>query len=145
MPEPARRPLWTVLGLLLAAALALWTAALLPHPGNEVPALNPLAVLALALMAAVLATSGWPRRLFGALALVASLIPFGVLVRSDLPPAPAVLCGLAGVLLAAAGVLVMARGHRMPRMGSRYQRHQSRGPSNPTMWDELDAGRDPTG
>lgn len=67
-----------------------------------------------------------------------------------------VLTALAGVLLLAAGTVVVLTGHRMPRMGSRYQRRAgpdtapAAGPDAPpgaagrSLWDELDAGRDPT-
>ena len=54
-----------------------------------------------------------------------------------------VLGAVAALLLLGAGVLLATRGHRMPRMGSRYQPGPRRGA--PSMWDELDAGRDPTG
>jgi hypothetical protein len=146
MTEPRRsaqstRSLLTALVLLLVAAFALWVAGLLP-PRDSQPALVPLAVLSLAAGAAVLATSGWLRRLIGALIVLSAAAPIGVLVWSGPPAAAAALCAAAGLLLLAAGSLVVARGHRMPRMGSRYS--SSSRPREPTPWDELDAGRDPT-
>ncbi len=116
--------------------------------GSEVlPALAPLGVLALAAVAAALATGGWVRRLLGALLLVAAVPPvLGVLRVADegwltgaavsaaglparsvpagtatvLPTGPGFAAGGAA-LLAAAGVALVVRGHRMPRLGRRYQ------------------------
>ncbi|WP_318295521.1 Trp biosynthesis-associated membrane protein, partial [Streptomyces griseoaurantiacus] len=81
----ARRPMWVVVLLLVLAAGALWgssrlawTALVEERPGGAVtvalregdehsPALVPLALLALAGIAAVVATGGWVRRVLGAL------------------------------------------------------------------------------
>ena len=138
------------------------------------PALGPLAVLALAAVAAVLASSGWVRWLLGALLIGAAVPPtVGVLRVLDgrwltsiamsaaqrparsvpvgsvtvLLPGPA-LAAVAAVLLAAAGAALVLRGHRMPRLGRRYQTPAARsnGPEIPTgrFWERMDAGEDPT-
>lgn len=150
-PEPARgrvhehrsgRALWAVVGLLAAAAIVLWVGAL--RGGGA--AQSALAVLALGMIAAVLATGGLPRRLLGALlAAVAAVATAGVLAAIAGPAGaalPAVLGVTAGALLLAAGVLLATLGHRMPRMGSRYRSPNRR--SRRSLWDEMDAGRDPT-
>ena len=80
---PERRPLWTVVGLLALAALLLWVSSLMtwswtqhsdPLTGVVTTKLNgsereaalvPLALLALALIAAVVATGGLVRRIAG--------------------------------------------------------------------------------
>jgi hypothetical protein len=132
-----RRPIWAVVGLLAAAAVLLWVGAL--RGGGA--AQSALAVLALAAIAAALATGGLPRRLLGivvaAVGVVTALTALGSAVL------PAILGIAAGALLLAGGALLATLGHRMPRMGSRYEPGPARG--GPSMWDELDAGRDPTG
>ena len=83
--RPGLRPLWTVVGLLVLGAGALWLSSRLAwswsrettplrgtvvvtRPGaDESPALIPLAVLAVAAVAAVLAIGGWARRVIGLL------------------------------------------------------------------------------
>lgn len=190
--------LWAVVAMLVMAAIALWIASLLvwtwevkvtggfgvPHElrgGQAEPALVGLAVAALAAVAAVLATSGWPRRAVGVLLLAGGAGAL-VLVRRGLArPGIAFmsadqhwvddierwsaqsgigigLAALAGVLLVVSGVLVLVAGHRMPRMGSRYQRSsKTDGPRavheqaereqavrERSLWEEMDAGRDPT-
>ena len=191
VPEgPAsRKELTATVGLLVAAAVALGAAAVLGWAwidfqvpkrgivairvdGSEVlPALTPLAVLALAAVAAVLATGGWARRLLGGLLLVAAVPPIlGVLQAPDegwltaaamsaagwpagsvhaetttmLPAGPSFAAGGA-ILLVAAGATLVLRGHRMPRLGRRYQAPSSR-PSGPEdgLWARMDAGEDPT-
>lgn len=89
--RPGARPLWTVIGLLVLGAGALWLASSLTwswsreltplrgsvvvtQKGGEVsPSLVPLALVALAAVAAVLAIGGWGRRLVGALVGIAGL------------------------------------------------------------------------
>jgi hypothetical protein len=191
VPEGAasRRELTATVALLVAAAVALSAAAMLGWAwvdfqvpkrgivavgvdGSEVlPALTPLAVLALAAVAAVLATGGWARRLLGGLLLAAAVPPIlGVLQAPDegwltaaamsaagwsagsvhaetttlLPAGPGFAAGGA-ILLVAAGATLVLRGHRMPRLGRRYQAPSSR-PSEPEdgLWARMDAGEDPT-
>lgn len=134
------------------------------------PALVGLAVAALAAVAAVLATGGWLRRAVGALVLVGGLGTLAVAVGGLAEPrlrrmsdtgfdryadqvdgwfvqatVAVGLTALAGVLLVVAGGIVLATGHRMPRMGARYQRTPEQARRvEPALWDELDAGRDPT-
>ena len=167
MPEPpvSRHALLATIALLIAASAVLGGAAALGWAqidvqtplrgiirvrlaGSEVlPAMGPLAVLALAAVAAVLATGGRVRWLLGALLLgatapvtVAVLRAFdarwltGVAMSAAQRPARSILLGPATILfagpvlaaigaglLAAAGVALLARGHRMPRLGRRYQ------------------------
>ena len=167
MPEPpaARRALLATIAALIAASAALAGAAALGWAhievhtplrgivgvrlaGSEVlPALGPLAVLALAAVAAVLATGGRVRWLLGAVLLgaaapldVAVLRVFdlewltGVAMSATQLPARSVPLGPATILfagpvlaavgaglLAAAGVALLTRGRRMPRLGRRYQ------------------------
>jgi hypothetical protein len=138
------------------------------------PALGPLAALALAAVAAVLATGGWARWLLGALLLAAAVPPIVAVLRvadgrwltgaamsgAELPArstaygtatvlfaGPALAAGGA-LLLAVAGVALGVRGHRMPRLGRRYQAPGGR-PSGAVIpaggfWERMDAGDDPT-
>ena len=182
-----RRALAATAGLLAAAAAALGGAAALtwarrpfavPLRGTVPvavdgagvsPSLGPLALLALAAVAAVLATGGWARRVLGAVFLAAAVPPASATVRAlagpdALVPAPArsapagaatlVAAGplaavLGALLLVAAGVLLAAAGHRMPRLGSRYRTPvaaRADPPPDPErrLWESLDAGEDPT-
>ncbi|MGH3933783.1 MAG: Trp biosynthesis-associated membrane protein [Pseudonocardiaceae bacterium] len=178
MPDGAaasRRALAATVVLLIAAAAGLagagalgwaWVDLQVPRRGivevrvdgsELLPALAPLAVFALAAVAAVLATGGWARRLLGGLLLLAAVPPvLGVLMVTDegwliaaalpaagwsagsggsveagmvtmLPSGPGFAAGGA-VLLVAAGVTLMVRGHRMPRLGRRYQAPTARRP-----------------
>jgi hypothetical protein len=138
------------------------------------PALGPLAVLALAAVAAVLASSGRVRWLLGALLLGLAVLPTMAVLRaldgrwladaamSAAPrPARSVPVGAAtvlfagpglavagAVLLGVAGVTLVVRGHRMPRLGRRYQapadRPNGQLPPDGRFWERLDAGEDPT-
>ncbi len=138
------------------------------------PALAPLALLALASIAAVLATGGRARWLLGAVLLVAAVPPAIAALRvtdghgltgaalavAGLParsvPVGAVTVLVAGpalaaggaALLAAAGVALVGWGHRMPRLGRRYQvpTAQPNGqlPPDGRFWERMDAGEDPT-
>jgi len=132
----SRRPLWTVVGLLAAAAVALWVGAL--RGGGA--AQSALAVLALAMVAAALATAGWLRRALGLV--VAAVAVVGAVVAAGRGGLATVLGMVAALLLAAAAALLAVHGHRMPRMGARYR--APGGPAKRDPWDELDAGRDPT-
>ncbi|MGH3824541.1 MAG: Trp biosynthesis-associated membrane protein [Pseudonocardiaceae bacterium] len=138
------------------------------------PALGPLAVLALAAVAAVLASSGRVRWLLGAVLLGAAVLPTiavlrvldgrwltGAAMAATDRPARSVPVGTAtvlvagpaltvagGVLLAVAGVALVVRGHRMPRLGRRYEapaaRRDGQLPPDGRFWERLDAGEDPT-
>ncbi|MDA3643872.1 Trp biosynthesis-associated membrane protein [Saccharopolyspora indica] len=135
------------------------------------PELVPMALASLAAVAAVLATGGWLRRVVGVLVLVAgaalawrSVQAFtgGLAVRSapSAPPGSApvgevaaqpygpLLVLTAAVLLVVAGALVLLRAGRMPAMGAKYSapgtaKRKSHDPDR-QMWQDLDAGRDPT-
>lgn len=189
-PQAGRRALLACVALLIAAAIALAGAAALDWvtvgfqvplrgnarvqvPGSGVqPALGPLALLALAAVAAVLATGGWVRRLLGVVLLGTAIPPaLGAagladphrLVRAamragELPArsvpdgtvsvllAGPVLAGTGALLLAGASGVLILRGHRMPRMGRRYQAPAARSgePQDRELWDRIDAGEDPT-
>ncbi|HEY3262500.1 MAG TPA: Trp biosynthesis-associated membrane protein [Pseudonocardiaceae bacterium] len=135
------RALWAVAGLLAGAAVLLWVGA---YRGGG-PGHSALAVLALAMIAAVLATGGLVRRLLATA--VAAVGVVTVLVARGGAPLPAALGVIAAAALLAAGVLLATFGHRMPRMGSSYRAGRAAaGPAGErSMWEELDAGRDPTG
>jgi hypothetical protein len=194
VPEraPARRALVATIAALIVASAMLGGAAMLGWAQVDVqvplrgivqvrvggsavlPALVPLAFLALAAVAAVLATPGCGRWLLGVLLLVAAVPPAIAVLRvadgrwltgaamsvAELP-ARSVAVGTATVLftgpalaaggaawLAAAGVVLGVRGHRMPRLGRRYQAPsvRSHGPLPPDgrLWERMDAGEDPT-
>jgi uncharacterized membrane protein (TIGR02234 family) len=191
-PAP-RRPGSRLLGLavvgLLLAALALWGASRgtwltatweVPLRGTVVvtangadtePVLVPWALLALAAIGGLLATSGWGRRAVGVIVGVAGLWALLRAVSGLAAPAPALLpasarqagralgvavtpvwpllAALGGVLLVGAGALVAARGSLMPRLGARYDAPTGRARTRPvdddrTLWEALDAGEDPT-
>jgi uncharacterized membrane protein (TIGR02234 family) len=191
-PAP-RRPGPRLLGLavvgLLLGALALWGASRgtwltatweVPLRGNVVatatgadtePVLVPWALLALAAIGGLLATSGWGRRAVGVIVGVAGLWALLQAVSGLAAPAPALLpaparqagralgvqvtlvwpllAALGGLLLLAAGALVAARGSLMPRLGARYDAPTGRARARPldderSLWDALDAGEDPT-
>lgn len=141
--------------------------------GDFQPALPGLAILLLATVAAVLAVSGWPRRALGGLLVLLGCFTAFVLTwrglseqrtryvsdvgfdrwtddidRWDVEVAFGIgLTGLAGLLIITAGAVLLATGHRMPRMGGRYRTPGARrapAAGDRAMWDELDAGRDPT-
>jgi Tryptophan-associated transmembrane protein (Trp_oprn_chp) len=137
-------------------------------------AVGPLAVLALAAVAAVVATSGRVRWLLGAMLLGAAvLLSIGVLrvfndrwltataiAAADRParsvpvgtatvlPVGPVLAMAGAALLAVAGLVLVVGGHRMPRLGRRYQAPKARRdgqlPPEGQLWERLDAGEDPT-
>lgn len=181
-----RRPLWVVLALLVLASAVLWGSSRLiwfgavqARPGGgstvrvedgaqHVPALLALAVLALAGIAGVLATSGLLRRGVGVLlalagvgAAVLAVAGSGGRGPTQLPqdkadelrraveqvPFARGLAGLAGLLLVVAGALLVLRGDRMPRLGARYRAPSAaRQIADPErrLWHALDAGEDPT-
>ncbi|MCD2197774.1 Trp biosynthesis-associated membrane protein [Actinomycetospora endophytica] len=191
-PSP-RRPGSRLLGLavvgLLLGALALWGASRgtwltatweVPLRGTVVatadgadtePVLVPWALLALAAIGGLLATSGWGRRVVGVIVGVAGLWALLRAVSGLAAPAPALLPAsarqagravgvavtpvwpllgaLGGLLLLAVGALVAARGSVMPRLGARYDAPGGRARARPEddergLWEALDAGEDPT-
>jgi hypothetical protein len=144
------RLLWIVTGLLAVAALALWGSSKLTWP-RQPGALVPLALVSLAGIAGVLATSGWARRAVGVLlaltALAAGWSAFGdVFELGGALPARGV-AGLAVLALLAAGVLLVRGGHRMPRLGAGYATPAAaKGNETPEreLWRALSEGKDPT-
>jgi uncharacterized membrane protein (TIGR02234 family) len=164
--------------LLVAAAAALGAAAALPWARATfrvplrgvvpvdvdgaalVPALGPLALLALGAVAATLATTGWARRVLGLLVVLAAVPvargavsvrdPGGVVeaATGQLPAraeptgeivvlaAGPALTGLGAVSLAIAGAALALAGRRMPGLGTRYRVPAARraapaGPADP--------------
>ncbi|HEY2195208.1 MAG TPA: Trp biosynthesis-associated membrane protein [Actinomycetospora sp.] len=191
-PAP-RRPGPRLLGLavvgLVLAAVALWGASRgtwltatwdVPLRGRVVttvvgadaePVLVPWALLALAAIGGLFATSGWGRRAVGVVVGVAGLWALLRAVSGLAAPAPSqlpaparqagralgvqvtvawpLLAALGGVLLLGVGVLVAARGSVMPRLGARYDAPGGRPSTRPadderSLWEALDAGEDPT-
>jgi hypothetical protein len=168
----SRRPLWiVVLALLLASAVLWWSSRLTwasdlrARPGggaatqvwhtgaDSVPALVPLALVALAGVAGVVAVGGWPRRLLGVVLALAGIgaAGLGVLTRLGTElgffPWGRVLAVLSGVLLVLAGTLLVRLGDRMPKLGAGYRAPSA--VSRPAdgddgMWQALSEGRDPT-
>ncbi|NMO89601.1 Trp biosynthesis-associated membrane protein [Actinomycetospora sp. TBRC 11914] len=177
-----------VVGLVLAAA-SLWGASRgtwltatwdVPLRGRVVatavgadtePVLVPWALLALAAIGGLFATSGWGRRAVGVVVGVAGLWALLRAVSGLAAPAPSqlpasaqqagralgvqvtlawpLLAALGAVLLLAVGVLVAVRGSVMPRLGARYDAPGARPRDRPAddergLWEALDAGEDPT-
>jgi tryptophan-associated transmembrane protein len=137
--------------LLLGAAAALWGATELSWgAGTGGPGFAALAVLAVASLAGVYALAGWPRRLLGAVVVVAGGYVCWRALGAD--GAFDVLTGrglalLGGVLFVAGGALVARHADTLPTMGAKYERagaeHRSGDPDK-DMWDGLSGGQDPT-
>ncbi|ROP40953.1 MULTISPECIES: Trp biosynthesis-associated membrane protein [Saccharothrix] len=152
--RPGRRPLWIVVALLLLGAVALWGASALSWDasadrsgGDVVPALTPLALLCLAAIAAVVALSGWVRRLLGAVVLLAGAAAAFQGVDADGPVTGRGLVLLGAALAVAAGVLLVVRGPAMPRLGGGYQTPgAAKRTADPEreLWNALERGDDPT-
>jgi uncharacterized membrane protein (TIGR02234 family) len=188
---PARR-LTVVLLSLAVAALGLWVATRLvwlrvsyqsplrglvtaQATGAQIrPELGAFALLAIAAVAAVVATGGWPRRVLGALVVAAGgwavwqcvswLLGGGVGPLAELPlqphpPGDAVLTGApsrtpasllglaAGLLLLAAGAAVVCWARAMPKLGGRYAAPGTSARAkdrDSEWWTAMDAGEDPT-
>ena len=186
---PARL-LGLVVVLLVVAAAVLWGSSRatwvsqvidgLPAPRTNTaegaraePILVPWALLCLAAVGGLLATSGWGRRVVGTLVAVAGLwavlrgvvglvapaataLPVGLRPGDRPLPAEAVPAGpivgvVGGLLMLAAGLLAARWAAVLPRMGARYD--APGGPAAPrvppadpdrALWEALDDGRDPT-
>lgn len=170
MPEPpAKRRLWATIGLLIVGAAALWGSSRLTWwaaavdagvrgtlveselGAERAPALVPLAVLAAAGIAGVIATSGWPRRLLGAVLLVAGaaacvLAVVGAVDGGQLRPGH-LLALLGGVLVLTGGAVSAWWASAMPRLGQRYENPQvpkAAADRNDDLWKALSKGEDPT-
>ncbi|MDQ3789686.1 MAG: Trp biosynthesis-associated membrane protein [Actinomycetota bacterium] len=168
-----KRPLWMIAVLLLGAAAALWGANELswipsePPPPPDDPGggalLSPgkiyepdrpgfavVAWLALASLAGVFAVGGWPRRLLGAIVVVAGGWVCWEAIRTagtfDLFTGRG-LALFGGLLFLAAGALIVVHAATLPTMGARYERANARrrsGDPDKDMWDGLSEGEDPT-
>ncbi|MGW3959817.1 Trp biosynthesis-associated membrane protein [Amycolatopsis sp. NPDC005003] len=162
---------------LLLAALALWGASRLTwfaefrdggvrgtvlyrETGEQrATALVPLALLALAGVAGLVATGGWARRVLGVVLALAGVAAawLGVAgVRfsgyADGLPVTQLLLGrglavVAGILLAAGGLAALKGAGRATRLGAKYAapatRKTVRDP-DVQLWDALSGGEDPT-
>ncbi len=155
--------------LLPGGAAALWAASRLPWgtrprprpgtdatltvdiPGSEVaPALVPLAVLALAGIAGVVAVGGIFRRILGSVFAAAGVVPIWLGVNG--PEVSGFTWGrtlavIGGVLMVAAGIVLLARSNRLPRLGARYQSPsvaKEFAQDDSDLWSALSEGDDPT-
>jgi uncharacterized membrane protein (TIGR02234 family) len=174
-----RRPLWTIIVALLLGAGLLWASSRLawswsvaqtPLRGKVVsvqdgatdqPALVPLALLALAAIAGLLATGGWLRRIVGGLVVLAGAGTIAVALTklsgifgahpNGYPQLQVVtahaLAILAGLVVVLAGVLVVRAADRLPRLGANYETpgaaKRKRDP-DAELWQALSEGDDPT-
>jgi tryptophan-associated transmembrane protein len=176
-PASSKRPLWIVtVALLLGAALLwgssrlVWTAqtrnagvrgiVLDTQTGAQTTgALIPLAVLALAGVAGMIATGGWARRALGVILAVAGAAACWVAVDGahwhGYPPGAPVtqivtgrgLALLAGILVIAAGLTAFRYARVMPRLGARYSApsvKKSGRDADAELWEALSEGEDPT-
>jgi len=138
------------------------------------PVLVPWALLALAAIAGLLATSGWGRRVVGALLVVAGLWVVLQGAGGLAPPAPGalpavaqvpgrpvgvdvavagpILAAIGGLLLGGVGLLMVLAAPVLPRLGARYDAPTEKRPPtadrrpdpDQQLWKALDEGRDPT-
>jgi uncharacterized membrane protein (TIGR02234 family) len=189
-PAPARL-LGLVVVLLVVAAAVLWGSSRATWVSQVVeglqgprtlsgdgaraePILVPWALLCLAAVGGLLATSGWGRRVVGTLVAVAGLwavlrgvaglvtpdttaLPIGAIPGDRPRPAEVALTGpivgiLGGLLMLSAGLLAARWAAVLPRMGARYDAPGAAAaprppPADPdrALWEALDDGRDPTG
>lgn len=176
---PRRRLLWIVVVGLASAAALLWGAGQLAWDwqvravpgGGSVPretsgavlhpSLTPLALLALAAIAAAVATGGWPRRIVGVLVALCGLVAlwlglgsFGAVFAAHPPGYPTLttafgrlLAALAGLVLVGCGAVLVRAAQSLPRLGAAYQAPGAeRRPVDPDrrMWEALSDGEDPT-
>ncbi|SEC22627.1 Tryptophan-associated transmembrane protein (Trp_oprn_chp) [Amycolatopsis tolypomycina] len=173
----AKRPLWMMVVALLLGALALWGASRLTwfaefrdggvrgtvlyrETGEQrASALVPLALLALAGVAGLVATGGWARRVLGVVLALAGVaaVWLGVAgVRfsgyADGLPVTEMLLGrglvvLGGILVATGGLAAVKGASRATRLGAKYAapatRKKVRDP-DAQLWDALSEGEDPT-
>jgi hypothetical protein len=153
--------------LLLGAAVALWGATEVAwgdtsapdqpgigaaNPGDGMPDLTAIALLALAGLAGVFAVGGWLRRILGAIFVAAGGYTAWVAIDTVMLGGFSLWTGrgfafLGAVALLAAGALVVAHARRLPTMGARYETANARartGDPDKDMWDGLSEGEDPT-
>ncbi|WP_341770900.1 Trp biosynthesis-associated membrane protein [Actinocrispum wychmicini] len=135
--------------LLLVGSAALWGSSRLSWGGGVPTSLVPLALLALAGIAGVLATSGWARRVVGGVVVLAGVAAGWAGLDGGLGHGlwARVVALLAALALVVAGVVLVRSGHRMPRLGARYQTPAAaRANETPEkeLWRALSEGQDPT-
>lgn len=171
--------MWTLILLLVAGAALLWLSSrltwdwskqvsplrgvvIVKRTGSEVEsALNPLALLSLAAVAATLAIGGWPRRIIGGLVGCAGLAAIWLGV-SGLPgvfgthpagyPRSQVIVGhlvavLAGICVVLAAVAIVRHAVELPKLGGNYQAPgapRRRRDPDAELWQALSEGHDPT-
>jgi hypothetical protein len=126
---------------------------------QRVGVLVPLALLALAGIAGMVAIGGWPRRALGAVLVLAGAAAcwagFSGLRLSgyaDGLPVAQILIGhglaeLAGILVIAGGLIGIKGAGRMPRLGARYSAPGAKRPArdpDTALWEALSEGEDPT-
>jgi hypothetical protein len=129
------------------------------HGAEEAVSLVPLAVLAVAGVAGMVATGGWARRVLGLILVLAGLgacwagvdglrlsgypagIPAGQIITGHL------LAVLGGILVLAGGLLGTRNAGRMPRLGARYAAPGGKTKAtdpDAELWEALSDGDDPT-
>ncbi|OXM73484.1 MULTISPECIES: Trp biosynthesis-associated membrane protein [Amycolatopsis] len=177
-PTSSKRPLWMVAAALLLAAAALWGSSQLVwaaeprdagvrgmvldrHTGAEQSgALVPLAVLALAGVAGLIAAGGWLRRVLGVVVALAGIAAGWIAVDGwrfggfpEGAPVAQIFAGrglalLAGILMLVAGLTAIKGAGRMARMGARYEapagRKKAAKDPDAELWEALSEGEDPT-
>jgi MFS family permease len=125
------------------------------YTGSDVAgAVRPLALVALAGTAALLATRRWGRVVVGVLLLAAGVGTAVAAIGAGYPPGAHHLDGwrivvvVAAVPVAVSGLAAAARGSRWSVMSARYDapgaRQRVQDP-DVALWDALDRGDDPTG
>lgn len=169
--------MWTVTVALLIGAALLWGSSRLvwtaqsrnagvrgivldTQTGAQVTgALIPLAVLALAGVAGMVATGGWARRVLAVVLMMAGAATCwvsvdGVRWHGYPTGAPVVqiftgrgLALLAGIIVLAAGLVAVKHARVMPRLGARYSApsvKKSARDVDAELWEALSEGEDPT-
>jgi len=144
-------------GVLWGASALAWTApgaggSTVADPASAPSALTGVALLALAGVAALVATSGVPRRIVGALlgvvgGLVVVATAAAVLAVSVAVGGGPLLAVGGGLLLAVVGCAVLLREPQLRRLGARYAAAgtpSAHADPDRAAWAALDEGRDPT-
>jgi hypothetical protein len=176
-PAQPKRPLWTVAAALVLGAAAMWGASRLTwfaefrdagvrgillyseNGAQRAGALVPLALLALAGVAGMVATGGWPRRILAVVLTLGGVAACWVGVDglrfsgyADGLPVVQMLIGrglavLGGILVTVGGLAGVNGAGRMPRLGPRYSapgaKRAARDP-DVELWEALSDGQDPT-
>lgn len=131
------------------------------HTGaQESGALAPLAVLALAGVAGLIAAGGWLRRVLGVVVALAGVAAGWVAIDGwrfggfpEGAPVAQIFAGrglalLAGILMLVAGLSATRRAGRMAKLGARYEapagRKKAAKDPDTELWEALSEGEDPT-